>query len=165
MLDNGGTGSTSDVISAIEFAIANKAALGIDILNLSLGHPVFESAKTDPLVQAVEAASRAGILVVVSAGNVGVNPTTGKIGYGGILVPGNAPSAFTVASAKTQGTVNVNDDLIADYSSRGPSWIDGYAKPDFAAPGRTSSPQLLQAPIWRRCIPRCWSRTTSDTSP
>src|SRR4051812_17013420 len=136
VLNNQGSGSTSDVIAAINFATTNKNALGIDILNLSLGHPVFEGAKTDPLVQAVEAASRAGILVVVSAGNVGVNLTTGKIGYGGILVPGNAPSAFTVASAKTQGTVTPADDLIANYSSRGPSWIDGFAKPDFAAPGQ-----------------------------
>jgi len=136
VLNNFGNGSTSDVVAAINFAIANKSALGIDILNLSLGHPVFEAAATDPLVQAVEAASRAGLLVVVSAGNVGVNQVTGQVGYAGILVPGNAPSAFTVASAKTQGTVTPSDDLIANYSSRGPSWIDGFAKPDFAAPGQ-----------------------------
>src|SRR5436190_21722536 len=136
VLNNEGSGSTSDVIAAITFATTNRNALGIDILNLSLGHPVFEAAATDPLVQAVEAASRAGILVVVSAGNVGVNSKTGIVGYGGILVPGNAPSAFTVASAKTQGTVTPADDLIANYSSRGPSWIDGFAKPDFAAPGQ-----------------------------
>ena len=43
--------------------------------------------------------------------------------------------AFTVASAKTQGTVDPTDDLIANYSSRGPAWYDGTAKPDFAAPG------------------------------
>src|SRR5262245_27964043 len=142
VLNNAGSGATSDVIAAVEFATVNKVALGIDILNLSLGHPVFESATTDPLVRAVEAASRAGILVVVSAGNVGVNPTTGQLGYAGILVPGKTPMAFTVASVKTQGTVNVNDDVIANYSSRGPSWIDGYAKPDFGAPG-----QNLAAPV------------------
>ena len=61
------------------------------------------------MVQAVEAASRAGIIVVVSAGNAGINPSTGLVGYGGILVPGNAPSAFTIASAKTQGTVDPID--------------------------------------------------------
>ena len=88
VLDNSGSGSTSDVIAAVEFATANKAALGIDVINLSLGHPPYESAATDPLVQAVEAASRAGIVVVVSAGNVGVNPQTGQVGYGGILVAG-----------------------------------------------------------------------------
>jgi len=114
VLNGLGNGATSDVIAAIEFAITNKKALGIDILNISLGHPVFEAAKTDPLVQAVEAASRAGILVVVSAGNVGTNQVTGEIGYAGILVPGNAPSAFTVALRGTLGTVTPFDDRIAN---------------------------------------------------
>ena len=136
VLNNAGTGTTSDVIAAIEFAIDHKKDLGLDILNLSIGHPVFEPAATDPLVQAVEAATRAGLLVVVAAGNAGVNPQTNQVGYAGVLVPGNAPSAITVASAKTQGTVDVSDDRIANYSSRGPSWIDGFAKPDVAAPGQ-----------------------------
>src|SRR5207253_8203910 len=141
VLDDSGSGSTSDVLAAVEFAIANKAALGIDIINLSLGHPPYESAATDPLVQAVQAATQAGIIVVVSAGNVGVNATTGQIGYAGILSPGNAPNAITVASAKPMGTLDPTDDLVANYSSRGPSWIDGYAKPDVAVPG-----QMLLAP-------------------
>src|SRR5207253_5957451 len=136
VLDNSGSGSSSDVIAALEFAIANKDALGIDVINMSLGHPPYESAATDPMVQAVEAASQAGILVVVSSGNVGVNPSTNQVGYGGVLSPGNAPSAFTIASAKTQGTVDPNDDRIANYSSRGPTWFDGFAKPDFAVPGQ-----------------------------
>ncbi|HKC58048.1 MAG TPA: S8 family serine peptidase, partial [Vicinamibacterales bacterium] len=106
VLDNSGGGSTSDVIAAVEFATVNKAALGIDVINMSLGHPPFETAATDPMVQAVEAASRAGIIVVVSSGNAGINPSTGLVGYGGVLAPGNAPSAFTIASAKTQGTVD-----------------------------------------------------------
>ena len=80
---NGG-GSTSDLIAAIEFATANKAALGIDIINLSLGHPPYEPAALDPLVQAVQKASAAGILVVSSAGNNGVNKATG--------LPGSAAS-------------------------------------------------------------------------
>jgi len=97
VLDDSGSGSTSDVIAAIEFATANKAALGIDVMNLSLGHPPYESAATDPLVQAVQAATQAGIVMVVSAGNAGVNPTTGLVGYAGLLAPGNAPNAITVA--------------------------------------------------------------------
>ena len=74
VLDANGAGRTSDVISAIEFATANKTRLGIDVINLSLGHPIYEPAATDPLVQAVEAAVRAGIVVVVSAGNFGIEP-------------------------------------------------------------------------------------------
>ena len=76
VLDGSGGGFTSDVIHAVEFATANRAALGVDIINLSLGHPPAESAATDPLVQAVEAAVRAGIVVVASAGNYGRNPVT-----------------------------------------------------------------------------------------
>jgi subtilisin family serine protease len=53
VLNNSGGGSTSDVIAAIEFAVSNRAALGIDVINISLGHPPYESATTDPMVRAV----------------------------------------------------------------------------------------------------------------
>jgi serine protease AprX len=135
VLDKNGAGYTSDVIAAIDYAVANRAALGIDIINLSLGHPIYEPASSDPLVQAVERASRAGIIVVAAAGNYGKNPTTGVPGYGGITSPGNAPSAITVGAVKTQDTVSRDDDRIPDYSSAGPTWYDGFVKPDIIAPG------------------------------
>jgi serine protease AprX len=135
VLNAQGQGTTDQVIRAIEFAIANKHVLKIDILNLSLGHPIYESAATDPLVQAVEHASRAGLKVVISVGNFGRNRTTGEIGYAGVASPGNAPSAISVGSVRTFGTVTRADDRIAPYSSRGPSWYDGFAKPDISAPG------------------------------
>ena len=135
VLDGQGRGRTSDVLRAIEFATANKDALGIRVLNLSLGHPVYEPAATDPLVQAVESAVRAGLVVVTSAGNFGMNPATGAPGYAGITSPGNAPSALTVGAIQTFDTAGRRDDRIAQYSSRGPSWYDGFAKPDVGAPG------------------------------
>ena len=135
VLDKNGAGWTSDVIRAIDFAVANRAALRIDMINLSLGHTIYEPAATDPLVQAVERASRAGIVVVAAAGNAGKNAETGLTGYAGITSPGNAPSAITVGALRTEDTVSRRDDSVADYSSRGPTWYDAYAKPDIVAPG------------------------------
>jgi serine protease AprX len=135
VLDRKGLGKTSGVISALEFAVANKDRFGIRVVNLSLGHPIYESAATDPLVQAVEAAVRSGLIVVAAAGNYGTNPTTGLTGYAGIASPGNAPSAITVGASTTAGTDGRRDDRVAPFSSRGPSWYDGIAKPDLVAPG------------------------------
>ena len=136
VLGKHGEGMTSQVIQALEFAVANKNRYNIRVVNLSLGHPIYESAGTDPLVQAVEATVRAGIIVVAAAGNCGTNPTTGLAGYGGIASPGNAPSAITVGAANTNGTISRGDDRVAPYSSRGPAWLDGLAKPDILAPGQ-----------------------------
>jgi serine protease AprX len=135
VLDENGAGQTSQVIQAIEFAIARRDALGIDVINLSLGHPIYEPAASDPLVRAVERAVDAGIVVVASAGNFGYNRELGRGGYAGITSPGNAPSAITVGALRGVETLTRGDDDVAPYSSRGPSWYDGFAKPDLLAPG------------------------------
>ena len=61
---SGAAGYTSDVVAAIEYATANRDALDIDVMNLSLGHPIYARAADDPLVQAVEKAADAGLLIV-----------------------------------------------------------------------------------------------------
>jgi serine protease AprX len=134
VLDAQGRGRSSDVLRAIDFAIANRNTKGIDVINLSLGHPILESAATDPLVLAVERAVRAGLVVVVAAGNVGTD-AAGNVGYAGVLSPGNAPSAITVGAVDTKNTAFHGDDRMAWFSSRGPTWYDGFAKPDVVAPG------------------------------
>jgi serine protease AprX len=135
VLDKNGAGYTSDVIRAIDFAVANRVQFGIDIINLSLGHPIYEPAASDPLVQAVERASKAGVIVVAAAGNYGKNPETGVPGYAGITSPGNAPSAITAGAVAIKGTVPRDDDRIPDYSSSGPTWLDAFVKPDVVSPG------------------------------
>jgi serine protease AprX len=134
-LDQNGSGYTSAVINAVNFAVANKNKLGIDIINMSLGHPIYESAANDPLVQTVENAVAAGLVVVVSAGNFGGDPATHVTGYGGITCPGNAPDAITVGAIEINNTISRGGDTIPWYSSRGPTWYDGFQKPDLVAPG------------------------------
>ena len=134
VLDAQGHGHISDVIAAIDYAIAVKDRFNIRVINLSVASGVFESYRTDPLAQAAHRAVNAGIVVVASAGNLGQNDE-GESQRGGITSPGNAPWVLTVGAASHQGTAVRSDDTVADFSSQGPTWIDFAAKPDILAYG------------------------------
>ena len=135
VLDATGAGTDSNVIAAIEKVISLKSTYNIRVLNLSLGRPVYESYTQDPLCQAVEAAWKAGIVVVVAAGNDGRDNSVGNNGYGTIMAPGNDPYVITVGAMRSMGTPTRTDDAIASYSSKGPTAIDHIVKPDLVAPG------------------------------
>ncbi len=134
VLDDQGFGFISGVIDAIDYAVANRSALGIRVINLSVGSGIYESYHTDPLAQAAKRAVDAGIVVVASAGNIGQNAAHEAL-YGGVTSPGNAPWVLTVGASNHRGTVSRADDTVAVFSSRGPTWIDFSAKPDLVAPG------------------------------
>jgi serine protease AprX len=140
VLDGTGTGSTSSVIAAIDWAIVNRNINGFDgkplnirVLNLSLGHVPLEGAETDPLAVECRRAVLSGLVVVVAAGNSGKD-ANGNTVYGTILTPGIEPSVITVGAVTTWGTPSRADDVVASYSSRGPT-LDGLLKPDVVAPG------------------------------
>jgi hypothetical protein len=134
VLDANGLGYISDVIAAIDYAVAVRKTYNIRVINLSVATGVFESYATDPLAQAARRAVEAGIVVIAAAGNLGTN-TQGEVQYGGITSPGNAPWVLTVGAASHQGTAARGNDTLARFSSRGPTWIDFAAKPDLVAPG------------------------------
>ena len=134
VLDAHGRGVISDVIAAFGWAVANRTAHNIRVINLSVGARVTESYWSDPLTLAAKRATDAGIVVVTAAGNLG-KKANGSPLYGSITAPGNAPWVLTVGASSTEGTPRRTDDTIAAYSSRGPSAIDFEAKPDLVAPG------------------------------
>lgn len=144
VLDSTGAGTVSTVIEGIDWCIQNAAKYNIRIINLSLGHPVYESYTVDPLNQEVEKAWQAGIVVVVAAGNDGrlnAAPTAGVTDnygygtcYGSIECPGNDPDVITVGAMKAVDSSR-SDDCIASYSSRGPTLGDDLLKPDISAYG------------------------------
>ena len=134
VLDASGQGYISNVIAAIDYAIANRDALGIRVLNLSVAAGVYESYTTDPLTLAAKRAVEAGLVVVSAAGNLGRSPE-GKAQRGGVGAPGNAPWVISVGASSHNGTIDRGDDTVAAFSSRGPTAIDHEAKPDLVAPG------------------------------
>ena len=133
-LDGSGSGRVSDVIAAVDYAIANRDRFNIRVINLSVAAGVYESYHTDPLAQAALRAVRAGIVVVAAAGNFGRTPA-GDPQYGSIAAPGNAPWVLTVGASDDRATADPADDIVAPFSSRGPTAIDGLSKPDLIAPG------------------------------
>src|SRR5262249_51146373 len=166
------------VIAAFDYVVANKDALGIRIVNLSVATGVYESYVFDPLTVAAERVVSAGIVVVAAAGNFG-RDSGGRTVYGGITAPGNAPWVLTVGASSHMGTVDRSDATIAAFSSRGPTAIDRAAKPDVVAPGvgiealsapgstfyRQQSSWLLPGSIATRFLPYLSQSGTSMSAP
>ena len=113
----------SEILSAIDWIIANKATYGIDAVNMSIGASGNAQTGQDSKSIAVNRMVAAGLFVSVAAGNDGAAPGT-------IASPGVAQFATTVGAA----TVSKYGSYQAFYSSAGPTG-DGRAGIDFLAPG------------------------------
>ena len=146
VLDKFGNGKASDVIAAIQWAIDHKSEYNIRVLNISVGGDIPGPTTDDPMAKAVEAAWKAGIVVVCAAGN------EGGFGQGGVLSPGNDPYVVTVGALDTKQTATTNDDTVCTYSSQGPTLFDEFAKPDLVAPGN----RLVSLRVPASFIDRTW---------
>jgi subtilisin family serine protease len=111
-------GNSAEIAAAIEAAVSD----GMNVINLSLGEPEVEPSR-DIVVQAIEGAAAAGVVPVIAAGN-----DFSDFGYGSVSSPGNAPDAITVAAVTSR-------DVVADFSSAGPTPVSLQMKPDVSAPG------------------------------
>jgi serine protease AprX len=131
VMDDKGMAMTSDVIAAADWILANKARYDIRVANFSLHSSVANSFMYDPLNKAVEKLWFNGVFVVAAAGNYGVAGAPSGVLY----APGNDPFVLTVGASDTGRSVSTKDDLAAPWSAYGYS-LDGFAKPELAAPGR-----------------------------
>jgi serine protease AprX len=156
VLDKNGVGSISSLIKALEWIIApadpnkpledkNYQRFKIRVVNMSLGALAIDSYKNDPLCRAARRLVDMGIVVVAASGNNGKSVDGQKL-YGQIHSPGNEPSVITVGATNTYGTDQRSDDVVASFSSRGPTrsyWTDASGvkhydhiiKPEIVAPG------------------------------
>lgn len=91
-------------------AIEDAVKLGADSINLSLGSTTGSTANIEEsLLEAIEAAQRAGVTVVISAGNDGAfgdnqKPFAENIDYGLVGNPSTAKGAISVASYNSDYT-------------------------------------------------------------
>jgi serine protease AprX len=131
VMDDQGMARTSDVIRAADWILANKAQYGIRVANFSLHSSVANSFMYDPLDKAVERLWFNGVVVVAAVGNYGYPDRASGVPF----APGNDPFVITVGASDTGRSVSTNDDVAAPWSAYGYT-LDGFAKPDVAAPGR-----------------------------
>ncbi|MGE5401161.1 MAG: S8 family serine peptidase [Ignavibacteriales bacterium] len=172
---NSNSTSRSIIASAMERAVelkeqynAGGGGVNIRIINMSLGGLSFYAGR-DPFYQPlVKRAQDAGILIVTSAGNDGPSGMT-------IGTPGDSYNIITSGSTSDATHERIvsdlfyygpnsgfsyrplNNNLIADYSSRGPN-ADGRPDPDLVAPGTWRYVQGANSGI-------SWASGTSFSAP
>ena len=131
VMDDNGMAMTRDVIAAADWILQYKGTYNIRVANFSLHNSSWASIMFDPLDRAVEKLWFNGVVVVAAAGNYGVDGAPSGVPY----APGNDPFVITVGADDVDGSVSTNDDFAAPWSAYGYT-LDGFAKPDVAAPGR-----------------------------
>jgi serine protease AprX len=131
VMDDNGMAMTRDVIAAADWILANKDQYNIRVANFSLHSGAWASVFFDPLDLAVEKLWFNGVVVVAAAGNYGVDGAPSGVPY----APGNDPFVITVGADDIDGSVSTNDDYAAAWSAYGYT-LDGFSKPELAAPGR-----------------------------
>jgi serine protease AprX len=131
VMDDQGMARTSDVIAATQWILKNRKAYDIRVANFSLHSASPSSFRWDPLDKAVEKLWLSGVVVVAAAGNQGQGSQPTPMAY----APGNDPFAITVGALDLHGSTNLERADVAPWSAWGYT-LDGFAKPELAAPGR-----------------------------
>ncbi len=124
--DREGSVDVSQVIAAIDWVIQrrNDPGLNIRVLNLSFGTNSIQPYQIDPLAYVVERAWKAGITVVVAAGNDG--------NAAPLRNPAISPYIIAVGASVENNTPTPSDDIVAGFSNCGTD-----RTVDLVAPGKS----------------------------
>ena len=122
-----GAVDVSQVIAAIEWVIQhrNDNGMNVRVINLAYGTDSIQNWKSDPLAAAVERAWRAGIVVVVAAGNDGNGSA--------LRNPAINPYVIAVGASDSNYTKSAKDDFVAGFTNCGTA----KRHVDVLAPGRS----------------------------
>lgn len=121
VLDRNGEGNIHQILEAIDWVIDHRKQYEIRIMNISAGTTGQVNREgTDKLVDAVEKAWDAGLIVVAAAGNAGPGAMT-------VTAPGSSRKAITVGAAEPGRQYYM-------YSGCGPT-SECVCKPEVTVPG------------------------------
>lgn len=127
VMNRDGEGGASKIVAGMQWVADHWKEYNIRVVCLSLGSKPSGAIRNDPLVVAVNQLWKQGIFVTAAAGNSGPKKGT-------ITTPGISPSIVTVGAVDDKRTVDISDDVVAEFSSRGPAH-GNIPKPDVVAPG------------------------------
>jgi serine protease AprX len=123
-----GGADVSQVIAALDWVTAHRRDHGMNVrvVSLAYGTASVQPWQVDPLALAVENAWRAGLVVVVAAGNEGLDASS-------LLMPAADPHVLAVGAVDNVGTATHADDVVAEFTNGGNS----DRRPDVLAPGKS----------------------------
>ncbi|MGH8991173.1 MAG: S8 family peptidase, partial [Acidimicrobiia bacterium] len=125
-----GAADISHLLAGIQWVVSFKDTYNIRAVNISLGTNSATPYYLSTVNAAVEKAWDSGLVVIVSAGNMGTGAET-------VQKPGDDPLVITAGAVDDRGTETRNDDVMAGFSGAGPTKADGLSKPDLVASGRS----------------------------
>ena len=109
---NGTSASSTDIISAIDWSIANQGMYNIAAINISLGNGLYSSSCTsgNPFAIPIANARSAGILTVASSGNNASSTA--------IAMPACTPGAVSVGAVYDANVGGINYSICSDLSTQ-----------------------------------------------
>lgn len=146
--DETGMAYESDTLEALQWIYQHRAEYNIRVVNLSINTAQEASYHLSPLDAGVEFLWFNGIVVVASSGN----RSTTDAAHAVTTAPANDPYIITVGATDEGGTGARADDILAPYTAYGHT-VDGYLKPEIAAPGSRIYSVLSGQSHWAKAYP------------
>jgi serine protease AprX len=158
VMDDQGMARTSDVIAAAQWILHNRKQYDIRVANFSLHSATPTSFRWDPLDKAIEKLWFSGVVVVAAAGNQAVGGQSTPMAY----APGNDPFVITVGALDLHNSIYPYRADVPPWSAWGYT-LDGFAKPELSAPGRSIMGPIPAGSTLASAKPRQVVRTPDGT--
>jgi subtilisin family serine protease len=128
VMNETGSGWNSDIVAGLDWVVANQASLNVKVVNMSLGAGLYSGAcntqDANTLIEAaaVDAARRAGIVVMAASGNDGQTDAMAAPACisGVVSVGGTYDANFGSVSWPTCTDANATTDQVACFSNSSP---------------------------------------------